>query len=364
MTPQANGIRIACLAVHPPRLAATRLRLTQFFPDFANRGIEAELWTFLRERDLAHWYGRSTLARLAVVARALTRIPKALLMIRRAELVIVQRECLPFRGSWLERWASRKRPLVWDVDDFVWEHYTSPTAGRITRRLRTSTGKHAAICRMASEVWAGSALIAEWATLHNPNTVEVPTVVDVPAEVPQASRQPAAVWVGSHSTAPFLEQILPALDDVARLGSVVAVGAGSLHVWPQRIPLIEQAWSPEIEHAACESSRVGLYPVDNRNVYADGKCGLKAVLYMSHGLPCVVTPTPPNAAIVRDGVDGLYANTPAEWTAAVDRLLSDEALWHRCSREGHRRARDLYSLQVWAPRLTDRICNLGGPGHP
>lgn len=348
---------VACLAVHPPCLAATRLRLAQYFDFLEEAGLSCELWTFLSESNLPMWYGRSHLARLAVILRCLMRIPRALVLIMRADVVIVQRECVPFGPPVLEWVASRVKPLVWDVDDFVWVPYDSPTAGRVTRWFRTSERKHSAISRWATEVWAGSGAIAEWAMRRSPHVVYVPTVLPVPAEPAARRRRRSAAWVGSHSTAPFLEAVLPWVGRCKNLEEITVVGA-TVRSEAADGMVRQEPWSPSTERAACESSRVGLYPIDRSQPQAEGKCGLKAILYMSYGLPCVLTPTGPNKAVVRDGVEGFHAETPEDWHVLVERLLVDDALWERCSRAAHRRARKDFSLEAWGPAITRRVRSL------
>lgn len=342
------------MAVHPPQLAATRLRLTQYFPYFEEVGFECQLWTFLSERDLKWWHGTSTLARVLVTLRALLRVPVALVLLRRASVVVVQRECLPFGPPVLEWLAARQKVLIWDVDDFIWERYASPTAGRWTTWLRTSEKKHDRICRWAKECWAGSDAIADWMRRRTGAVQIVPSVVEVPEERSALpDRSPTGAWVGSHSTAAFLDGVMPALSQCEDLAAVVVVG-GRVPIHPG-VSVSERQWSPEVERDVCSSARVGLYPVDRSNVYAEGKCGLKAVLYMAHGLPCVVTPTRPNAAIVRHQIDGLHADSPDEWREAVGRLLRDDELWERMSVAAHARACGSFSLQTWGPRVADHL---------
>ena len=117
-------------------------------------------------------------------------------------------------------------------------------------------------------------------------------------------------------------------------------------------------WTAAVEADALARARAGLYPVDRAHPLADGKCGLKAILYMANGVPPIVTPTPTNATIVRDGVDGLHATTDDEWTACVQQVLDDDDLWTRLRRDGHRRVRDEYSLAVWGPRVAAHVRRL------
>lgn len=346
---------VLAMSVHPTRVAATRLRVAQHVPYLNDAGLDVRLWSFFREDDLTAWYGRRQHARLLVLIRALLRLPLVLRALRDVRLVIVQREALPLGPPVVELLAARGRRLVWDLDDAVWEQFDSPTAGRVPQWVRATGDKYRRICRRADEVWAGSEVLARWCREHNQNVQVVPTVVPVPPRQ-RAAQQRTVAWIGSHSTGPFIEAVLPAVALVDPAPEILLVGA----MLPSLSAVAAQVlpWSQQNEDETLAQARVGLYPVDRQHPLAEGKCGLKAILYMSHGIPSVITPTTTNALVVRDGVEGLYADTPAEWTAKVQRLLDDEDLWERMSEAAHQRARADFSLEVWGPRLAARLVRL------
>lgn len=349
-------IDVTVLAVHPPRVAATRLRATQYADGFAQRGIALRQWSFFQEEELATWFGRSQLRRAVLVLRALLRLPRVVAAVRGSDVVLIQREALPLGPPLIELAAGRGRKLVWDVDDAIWEPFSSPTAGRVPRWVRAPRAKYERLCRRADEVWAGSAVLAEWCRKRNPATHVVPSVVAVPAERPSRGRSRAVGWIGSHSTGPFIEQLLPTIASLTDPPTVMIVGARP--AIPEELDAEVLDWSLTAEATALERMRVGLYPIDRSHPLSDGKCGLKAILYMAHGVPPVVTPTPTNALIVRDGVDGLHADEPEQWRGAIQRVLDDEALWDRLSQSAYDRVRTDYSLAVWAPRLAARLRDL------
>jgi len=355
-----SSVRVAVLAVHPERVASTRLRLLQYRALFSAAGVRLRCWSFLRERQLSDWFGTGQLRRILTLVQALLRLPSVVATVRGADVVVVQREALPLGPPVLEWWASRGRRLVWDVDDSVWESFDSPTAGHVPQWLRATAGKYRWLCRRADEVWAGSEVLAQWCRQHSDHVHVVPTVVPVPFECPPGNRGRSVGWVGSHSTGPFLTQVLPAVAKVEPQPDVLVVGAEV--VTPGGLRAETSAWSQAREDSVLQRTRVGLYPVDRDHPLAEGKCGLKAILYMSHGIPSVVTPTTTNAAVVRDGVEGLHADTPEAWTSSVQKLLDEDGLWDRMSAAAHRRAREEYSIEVWAPRLAARLTDLAR-GH-
>ena len=72
---------------------------------------------------------------------------------------------------------------------------------------------------------------------------------------------------------------------------------------------------------------------------------------MAHGLPVVVTTIAAEGMDLTDGVTALIADSPAEFADAVVRLLGDEALYRRLSRNGHQAARTRWSEAVVAKDL-------------
>lgn len=357
---RAGAPVVAALTVHPPRIAATRLRICQYRPHLERAGLSLRLWTLLRDQDVEAWFGSSTVARLRVLLLGLLRVPAAVLLILRADVVIVHREVLPLGPPWIELFAARAGKLVWDVDDAVWDQHQAQTAGRVPRWVRSPGHKYARVCAAAASVWAGSRVLADWCLEHTTHVQVVPTVVDVPIALPaRPTTEPTVGWIGTHSTGPFVAAVLPALADLAPPPPIVLVGA--VVAPPTGLSVEQQPWSQDAEDKALRRLHVGLYPIDVTHPLAEGKCGLKAILYLAYGIPVVMTPTRTNAAIVTDGKHGLYARDASEWTAAVRALLTDVELAERLRTDGWRHVEEEYSVRVWGPRVADMLRELTAP---
>lgn len=348
--------RVLFATVYPTEMAYTRLRAGQFRPYLEESGMDFRLWTFISPKDVGRWFAGGNLARTWILLRSLSRLVWLSREVRNAAAVVVLREVLPFGPPVIERLAARKRPLVWDVDDAVWESYPSMFFRWLPDWFRKTGHKYEAICGMATEVWAGSEVLAEWCRRHNDRVKVVPTVVEVPRNRPDRDHVPVVGWIGSPSTGGFVEQILPALEEVEPRPHLIAVGSVVRELPDLAVEVTP--WSQTAEEATLSRIAVGLYPIDVSHPLAEGKAGFKAILYMSQGIPVVVTPTPTNASIVRDGVEGLHARTMEDWTHAVARLLTDRPLWDRCSRAAHERALSDYSLQRWGPKVASFLSDL------
>ena len=90
--------------------------------------------------------------------------------------------------------------------------------------------------------------------------------------------------------------------------------------------------------------------------WARGKCGFKALLYMSVGIPVVASPTGVNREIVRGGVNGFLATTSAEWVARLSQLIEDAPLRERMGAAGRAIAEAEYAVRVTAPRFLRVLC--------
>ena len=85
---------------------------------------------------------------------------------------------------------------------------------------------------MSAQVIAGSPYLAEFAREHNEHVTIIPTVVDTTEFTPRSQTSngtPLVIgWVGSHSSAQYLELVKPALEELAQKYDFVfrVVGAG------------------------------------------------------------------------------------------------------------------------------------------
>jgi hypothetical protein len=76
---------------------------------------------------------------------------------------------------------------------------------------------------------------------------------------------------------------------------------------------------------------------------------------MAAGLPVVANPVGMNRQLVVDGRTGLWAETPAEWAAAIRRLAFDPQLRQRMGAAGRRVIQRKYGVQRWGPELAEAI---------
>ncbi len=82
---------------------------------------------------------------------------------------------------------------------------------------------------------------------------------------------------------------------------------------------------------------------------------------LAAGVPCVATPVGAEGMGLEDGAEILIAEAPADFAAAVLRLVDDPALWERLSRGGRAFVRREYSPEATRQRLLRQLAKVGAP---
>lgn len=204
---------------------------------------------------------------------------------------------------------------------------------------------------MSSHVIVCNQFMDDYSRKFNPNVTIIHTPVDTDKFRPQDRRAqggpPVLGWIGSHSTAYYLEVLRPVLARLAERHDFIfkVVGAGS----PFEVPGVKvenREWSLDREIEDFWSFDIGLYPMID-NEYAIGKTGFKTIQYMAFGIPAVVSAVGANKLIVRDGKNGfLVDNEDAEaWVDRISRLIEDRRLRERIGKGGRETVLQNYSLQ-------------------
>jgi glycosyltransferase involved in cell wall biosynthesis len=88
---------------------------------------------------------------------------------------------------------------------------------------------------------------------------------------------------------------------------------------------------------------IGVMPLSN-NKWAKGKCGFKALQYMSLGIPTVASPVGVNIDIINEGENGFLCDTQEEWLTALTFLLIKEENRTDMSESAKQKIKDEFSV--------------------
>lgn len=336
--------------------ASSRLRSFQYAEEFRQANFEASFSPFFGRPYLERLYsGQWTLgAAFGAYARRVGQLKNA----RQTDLIWIEKEALPWLPWSIERaLLSRSVPYVVDYDDAVFHRYDLHHSAIVRRLLGRKLDK---LMAAASLVTAGNQYLADRASAAGATRIEiVPTVVDLSAytyrPAAASSKAPSIGWIGTPSTwneyvAPMMPMLLREAE--AEGARIIAVGAGSGAVANHLFDSVP--WTEESEVERIHEMDIGIMPLDD-SPWARGKCGYKLIQYMACGLPVIASPVGVNAEIVEHGVNGFLATTKGEWEEALRTLLRAPALRLQMGQEGRRKVEQLYSLQLWGPRVAHML---------
>lgn len=320
------------------REPSSRFRIRQLIPalqtlDVVVRDHPAPFGTFPPASKVVRpFWGVATLA---------SRIPQ-LTASSGADVTFLQREMLSTFHT-LERFTPE--PRVFDVDDAIF----------LFRGGRFSD----AIARQSARVIAGNAFIADHFSKVHPDVVVIPTAVDTDRFRPgPRSDRPVIGWSGSSSGLPYLTAIEPQLKRVldAVPGALLRVVSDQPPVF-SRIPTdkVEYIrWSPESEVSAIQGMSVGLMPLDD-TPWSKGKCAYKMLLYMSCGVPAVVSNVGMNVDVLAKARVGLGVDGEVGWDDALIEMLRADTDLQVMGEAARKVVLDHYSIHVVAPMVAQAL---------
>ena len=91
-------------------------------------------------------------------------------------------------------------------------------------------------------------------------------------------------------------------------------------------------WSKHDEIADLMKIDIGVMPLAD-DAWSRGKCGFKALQYMSLKKPALVSPVGVNVKIVEDGVAGYHCSNNQQWLEHLETLMRDRK---KCEEMGTR----------------------------
>lgn len=351
---QKNNRTILFLFPYPLGHAPSqRFRFEQYFDALRESGYRLETQSFLTEEAwrLLYTPGNTVRKILAVAGGFIRRAAIFFGPVQRASYVFVHREITPLGPPLLEWFIARvmAKKLVYDFDDSIWIPNTSEE-NRIASSLKWHS-KVKSICRWSHVVSVGNRYLARFAELHNGTVIVNPTTVDterlhiLTSENTHSNAGVITIgWTGTHSTLKYLKEIEPVLVQLEeRFGSRVRFLAIANRALVLRLShFVFMPWTKEKEIDDLRQLDIGIMPLQD-DAWSQGKCGLKALQYMSLGIPTVASPVGVNREIISDDVDGYLCSTSQAWFDRLSALVEDAALRKRIGDAGRHRVVDAYS---------------------
>ncbi|MFX4228151.1 MAG: glycosyltransferase family 4 protein [Porticoccaceae bacterium] len=351
-------MKVLFLTRYPVEGASSRYRVYQYLPALADIGVIARVSSFMSSRMYRTVFSdtqlllKAWLTLLAVIRRVCV-----VLVAWRYDVVVMQRELLPFGPPFLERLlCSMGIATVFDYDDALFVHKDSKH-NRLASKLRRAD-KVPQIFAMVDAVCAGNEYLAECARPYCDNAVCIEVAEDtrrIPLRDFSVSDRVVIGWLGSPSTEKYLELIRPVLEELFKSHDNLemhVVGGGDFHLAWTRVQHIP--WQMETEVETLLRFDIGLMPLPLEE-WSKGKSGGKARTYMAAGVVPVCSAIGYNLELIDQERTGFLVETPEQWLATLNTLVESRELRERIGRAARAEVERRFSVTGQAEKLKNLL---------
>ena len=348
-------LKVLAFSLYGDQAASHRVRLSQFVDGLSSLGIELTINSLLDNYYIKATFARTRPSLFRLFCSYVYRI-SLLFSSSKYDLLIVYGDLLPFFPSFIER-ILLKAKYIYDFDDAFFLKYKS-FRFRYFNYLFSDKVDH--LIASAVSVTAGSTSLSSYASRFNSNVSILPSVVDTdhfrpadPTFVVDNDRPFTVGWIGSPSTAPYLELLTEPLKQLALECSVRLIAVGGPAPVITGVEVIELPWSLDQEVSLIQQFDVGVMPLPD-TPWTRGKCAYKLIQYMACGIPVVASSVGANVDVVPPGF-GLLADSSQQWLNAFRQLVADPDLGHRLGTAARKWVEEHYSLRYALPVFTSVI---------
>jgi glycosyltransferase involved in cell wall biosynthesis len=342
-------MRILFLAPYPVKEAASqRYRFEHYLPYLERKGIEYSYKPFLGDSTWKIFFKPgNAMKKISGLASGYLRRCLLMFTIGRYNYVYIHREAAPIGPpvfEWIISHLFRKK-IIYDFDDAIWIPFSSQH-NKMGKWLRWFK-KVRTICKWSYKVSVGNEYLADFARRYNKNVIVVPTVVNTESIhnrlQEHVTDHPVIGWTGTFSTLKYIDIVLPVLQALQEKREFTFLVIADVD--PQ-LPLKNYRfikWEKETEAEDLLQMHIGLMPLYDDEM-SKGKCGFKAIQYMSLGIPPVVSPVGVNTTIVDNKRNGFICTDPEQWRSALENLLDDALLRQQIGQAARQKIEAAYSV--------------------
>ena len=343
---------------YPTGGASNRYRVEQYLPYLKKAGISYSLHSFWNSSTFKILYktGHRFTKIYYFIFGTISRLFD-LLKIFQYDIVFIHREAYPIGGAFFEIiLAILRKPFIFDFDDAIFLPSSSKPNSFIERFKNPV--KITKIIKMSSHIIVGNDYLANFARKYNDRVTVIPTPIDTDKYYPDEKKRSVELvigWIGSVTTLNFLNIMRNVFIGLTkRFPHIKFKMVGGDFPINGFSNVISKPWSLKQEIEDLRTFDIGIMPMPD-NEWTKGKCGFKAILYMSMNIPCVISPVGVNKEIIIDGVNGFLASTEEEWIERLIILIKNSEMRREFGMAGRKIVEERYSVKVHAPQFLEII---------
>ncbi|NOT74605.1 MAG: glycosyltransferase family 4 protein [Cyclobacteriaceae bacterium] len=329
-----------------------RFRFEQYFELLSSNNFEYHVYPFLGVSSWKILYKKgNSVRKIFGILSGFTKRFGLLFNIGKFDFIFIHREATPIGPPFFEWMIANffRKKIIYDFDDAIWLANTSDE-NKIISGLKWHH-KFNVICNASYRLSCGNQFLADYALQFNNALIVNPTTIDTihhhnPDKHPIAQNKNKIIigWTGSHSTLPYLTPLLPVIETLWKKYPEIEllIIADKNPEWQQPFINFVQ-WSKDTEIDDLMKIDIGIMPMPNET-WTKGKCGFKALQYMSLKKPALVSPVGVNSEIVDQVVNGFLCSTEEDWIQHLEYLLHHPEARKTMGEKGREKVEKYYSV--------------------
>ena len=311
-----------------------RLKYEQYFNFFEENNFSCEVRSFFNIDEYKILYSKGKLfQKIGAVLKGYLRRLYTLFELRNYDLTYIFLNVTPLGGSLFEkvfRFFSKK--IIYDIDDLVYlnKYYKE---NKLAKYFRYPS-KYFYLMKSSDHVITCTSYLDNFVKKYNKKTTNISSTVHTKIYTPKKfnrSNKIVVGWTGSFSTLPYLNLINNVILETQEMFGC------DLHIISSKKEKFNYkkyksiVWNSKNEVKDLKLIDIGLYPLPNEE-WVKGKSGLKAIQFMSLGIPVIATNTEINRKVILNNKTGFLVNTEEEWLEALKKLIINKKKRERMSK--------------------------------
>jgi len=342
--------KILFITPYPKGFAPSqRLKFEQYYSSFESANykvyqdsfIDIEFWSIIYKNGFL-------LKKILKTIHAYWNRFLLLFKIRNFDIIYIHLWYSPYGFPVFERIVTAiHKKVIYDIDDMIFLGHSS-NANQSIMFLKGKS-KMIFLMKKANHVITCTPHLDAFVRKYTNKTTDISSTINTETYIPINAYSNDKIltlgWSGSHSTSKYINLIKDELLELSKKYKFkfLVIGDPLFNIPGIDIEAIE--WNESTEIMNLQRIDIGLYPLPDEQ-WVLGKSGLKALQYMSLGIPTVATAIGANFRVIEDGISGTLAESKYQWKEAIEKYLLNPKIRKKHGLNGRKRVEKLYSVNA------------------
>ena len=350
---QKKSILIIC--PYPKDSAAgQRLKYEQYLKDWENLGYTIKISNFMDNYLWKILYKKGNFfKKIYGIFRGYIRRLRDIFSLGKYDIVYIFMWVTPFGTTFFERlFVLMSKKIIFDLEDNVLLKNTArnKNSPNPLSFLLKNPNKQLFLVAKSNYVITSSPALEDICKKINiySNAIYITSSVNTEKFRPKSfneNKKCVIGWTGTFSSKEYIQSIEDILQELAKKVDFQLHIIGNFDYKLDNVDLKVSQWNLKEEVKQMQTFDIGIYPLPN-NDWVDGKSGLKAIQYLSFGIPTVATNVGNTPNVINHGEEGLLVKTKKEWVSALKKLITDKELRRQMGKKARIKAEEKYSQKI------------------